>query len=213
MNLRTLTILLLIFSAFFYSSCNKPTGSVAPSGTSNTGSSTSDKIVFINIDTLLSKYNLYLDKKTDLEAQSKVAEKSLAGKLEAFKRRAAIFQQEIAEIQQKANTIAPVELKRIEERYGRQQQDLLREEESLMKQRDNAALDLDKQLQATQKDLQNKIDDFLSKVAEEKGYDLVLMKGSTGSVMYGRKTIDITDDTVKRLNEEYAAAKPATEKK
>ena len=71
------------------------------------------KIVFVNIDTLLSRYNLYIDKKADLEAQSKVAEKSLAGKLEAFRRRAAQFQQEIAAIQQKANTIAPVELKRI----------------------------------------------------------------------------------------------------
>jgi outer membrane protein len=182
---------------------SESTGTV-PASNSN---ALTDKIVYVDIDTLLAKYNLYLDKKADLEEQSKIAEKSLAGKIEAYRRRAAKFQQEIAEIQQKANTIAPVELKKIEERYGRQQQDLLKEEESLMKQRDNAALDLDKQLQATQKDLQDKIDDFLAKVAEEKGYDLVLMKGSTGSVMYGRKTLNITDDTVKRLNEEYAASK------
>lgn len=37
-----------------------------------------------------------------------------------------------------------------------------------MKQRDNAALDLDKKLQETQKDLQKKIDDYLAKIAEEK---------------------------------------------
>jgi outer membrane protein len=187
---------------------------VTPATNDNAAASAANpKIVFVNIDTLLSRYNLYIDKKADLEAQSKVAEKSLAGKLEAFRRRAAQFQQEIAAIQQKANTIAPVELKRMEERYARQQQDLMKEEESLLKQRDNAALDLDKQLQETQKDLQSKIDDFLSKVADEKGYDLVLMKGSAGSVMYGRNTIDITEDTVKRLNEEYAANKPKEEKK
>ena len=130
---------------------NKP---VTPAANDNAGASSANpKIVFVNIDTLLSRYNLYIDKKADLEAQSKVAEKSLAGKLEAFRRRAAQFQQEIAAIQQKANTIAPVELKRMEERYARQQQDLMKEEESLLKQRDNAALDLDKQLQETQKDL------------------------------------------------------------
>ncbi len=212
MTLRPLFIFLITISGFFCLSCKKPSAGETKVSVSS-DSSSSYKIVYINIDTLLSRYNLYVDKKTDLEAQSKVAEKSLAGKLEAFRRRAATFQQEIAEIQQKANTIAPVELKRIEERYGRQQQDLLREEESLMKQRDNAAMDLDKQLQITQKDLQSKIDDFLSKVAEEKGYDLVLMKGSTGSVMYGRKTIDITEDTVKRLNDEYAASKTVPEKK
>ncbi len=43
-----------------------------------------DKIVYIDIDTLLNKYNLYLDKKSELEGQSKTAEKALAGKIEAF---------------------------------------------------------------------------------------------------------------------------------
>ncbi|MBK8515779.1 MAG: OmpH family outer membrane protein [Saprospiraceae bacterium] len=212
MNFKSKIVSSSFVLCLFYISCNKPSEQANKVVAAAEGE-TSVKIVYINIDTLLSKYNLYLDKKSDLEAQSKVAEKSLAGKLEAFRKRAAKFQQDVAEIQQKANTIAPVELKKIEERYGRQQQDLVREEESLMKQRDNSALDLDKQLQATQKDLQEKIDVFLSKVADEKGYDLVLMKGSTGSVMYGRNTIDITDDTVKRLNEEYASSKAAPEKK
>lgn len=172
----------------------------------------SDRIVYIDIDTLLAKYQLYVDKKTELEGQSKTAEKALAGKIEAFQKRLARFQQEVAEIQQKANTIAPVELKKMEEKYAQQQQNLAREEEALMKQRDNAALDLDKQLQVTQKDLQDKIDEFLAKIADEKGFDFVLMKGSTGSVMYGRPTLDITNETVNRLNEEYQKAKSATQK-
>jgi len=150
-----------------------------------------------------------VDKKAELEGESKTAEKALAGKIEAFRKRSAKFQQEVMEIQQKANTIAPIELKKMEEKYALQQQNLANEEEALMKQRDNAAMDLDKKLQETQKDLQNKIDDFLDKVAAEKGYDLVLMKGSTGSVMFGKNTLDITEDTVTRLNEEYAAVKGA----
>jgi Skp family chaperone for outer membrane proteins len=81
-----------------------------------------------------------------------------------------------------------------------------------MKQRDNAAMDLDKQLQATQKNLQEKIDVFLDKIAEEKGYDLVLMKGSSGSVMYGRDKLDITQETVTRLNEEYSSTKKVDDK-
>ena len=95
----------------------------------------------------------------------------------------------------------------MEEKFGQQQQNLAKEEESLMKQRDNAAIELEGKLLETQKDLQKKIDDYLDKLAEEKGYDLVLMKGSTGSVMYGKATLDITEETVKRLNEEYEATK------
>jgi len=76
-----------------------------------------------------------------------------------------------------------------------------------MKQRDNAAMELDKKLQETQKDLQDKIDDYLAKIAEEKGYDFVLMRGAGGSVMFGRKALDITQETLRVLNEEYAATK------
>lgn len=201
-NLFNIIVLASVCGLLFTSCNEKP----APAVT-EVSAPKSEKIVFINIDTLLGQYNLYLDKKTELEDQSKTAEKALAGKIEAFQRRLAKFQQEIVDIQQKANTIAPIELKKMEEKYAQQQQNLAKEEESLMKQRDNAALDLDKKLQETQKDLQDKIDIYLDKIAEEKGYDLVLMKGTTGSVMYGRKTLDITAETVKTLNEEYAATK------
>ncbi len=212
MNILLKSIGFFTLSTLLFVACNKSGQTATTASDSTATTPMSDKIVFIDIDTLLSKYNLYLDKKSELEAQSKTAEKALSGKIEAFQRRLAKFQQEVAEIQQKANTIAPIELKKMEEKYAQQQQNLAKEEESLMKQRDNAAMDLDKQLQATQKNLQEKIDVFLDKIAEEKGYDLVLMKGSSGSVMYGRATLDITQETVTRLNEEYGATKKETEK-
>ncbi|MBK8626844.1 MAG: OmpH family outer membrane protein [Saprospiraceae bacterium] len=191
---------------FFMASCNKPASTDA-APVSNDVKSSGDKIVYIDIDTLISKYDLYVDKKTELEAQSKTAESALAGKIEAFQKRVGKFQQELAQIQQNAANIAPVDLKKMEEKYGQQQQNLAKEEEALMKQRDNAAMDLDKKLQETQKDLQTKIDAYLDKIAEEKGYDFVLMKGAGGSVMFGRKTLDITESTLKQLNDEYAAGK------
>jgi outer membrane protein len=163
--------------------------------------------VYIDIDSLISKYDLYKERKTELEGQSKTAEQALAGKIEAFQRRVGKFQQELAQIQQNANNIAPVELRKIEEKYGMQQQNLAREEESLMKQRDNAAMDLEKKLQETQKDIQKKIDEYLVKIAEEKGYDYVLMKGAGGSVMFGKSSLDITNETITKLNEEYASSK------
>ena len=94
-----------------------------------------------------------------------------------------------------------------EEKYGQQQQNLAKEEEALMKQRDNAAMDLEKKLGETQKDLQKKIDEYLVKIAEEKGYDFVLMKGAGGGVMFGRKALDITEATLNQLNADYDASK------
>lgn len=197
---------IVLWAGFSFLACNKPaqTSSAAPTSTTSTGG---DKIVYIDIDTLISKYDLYVDKKAALEAQSKTAEAALAGKIEAFQKRVGKLQQDFGQAQQNAANIAPIELKKLEEKFQQQQMNLAKEEESLMKQRDNAAMELDKKLQETQKDLQDKIDDYLAKIAEEKGYDFVLMRGAGGSVMFGRKALDITQETLRVLNEEYAATK------
>ncbi len=197
---------LLIFSGILFVSCNKPTQAV-PQGNTENSSVKEDRVVYINIDTLLIHYDLYKDRKASLETESKAAESSLGTKIEAFQRRVGKLQQEFAQAQQNAANIAPIELKKLEEKFMNQQQNLAKEEESLMKQRDNAAMDLEKKLQDLQQDLQNKIDDYLEKVAEEKGYDYVLLKGVGGSVMYGRKTLDITDETLSALNEAYKKEK------
>lgn len=199
-----LKVSIVLLAGFSFFACNKPaqTPAAEPTSTEKVGS---DKIVFIDIDTLISKYDLYVDKKAALEAQSKTAEAALAGKIEAFQKRVGKMQQEFGQAQQNAANIAPIELKKLEEKFQQQQMNLAKEEESLMKQRDNAAMELDKKLQETQKDLQDKIDVYLAKIAEEKGYDFVLMRGAGGSVMFGRKTLDITTETLRVLNEEYAA--------
>lgn len=206
-SLKYLFLMFIVLSIVFVS-CDKKAAAPAESGSVTTNSSnTESKIVHVDIDTLLSKYELYKDRKASLEAESKAAESSLGSKIEAFQNRVAKLQQEFAKAQQNASNIAPVELKKMEERFTQQQQNLAKEEESLMKQRDNAARDLDSKLQGLQKDLQDKIDQYLAKIADEKGYDYVLMKGVGGSVMYGRKTLDITQETLKALNEEYQNSK------
>jgi outer membrane protein len=206
MNRIVNSIIAIAFLSILISACNKPAATTSGE-TPESSTVGSDRIVYIDIDTLISKYNLYLDKKSELEAQSKAAEAALAGKIEAFQKRVGKFQQELGQIQQNAANIAPVDLKKMEEKYGQQQQNLAKEEEALMKQRENAAMDLESKLQVTQKDLQTKIDEYLDKIAEEKGYDFVLMKGAGGSVMFGKKSLDITEATLKQLNDEYAATK------
>ncbi|MBK6565729.1 MAG: OmpH family outer membrane protein [Saprospiraceae bacterium] len=199
-------VIIFIFSAstLLFNSCEKKdTVSVQTTKMDSTGLN----IVFIDLDTLLENYDLYLEKKGQLEEQSKSAEKALAGKIEAFQKRAQKFQAEVMEIQQKANTIAPVELKKLEEKFGKQQENLAKEEEALMKQRESVATELEKKLVDTQNDIQKNLDDYLAKIAEEKGYSLILKKGSLGGVMYGTPTLDITLETAKALNEEYKNTK------
>ncbi|MEY4903462.1 MAG: hypothetical protein RLZZ292_1277 [Bacteroidota bacterium] len=199
--MRKILLLSLVLLAF--SQCKK-NDAAAPLVNPTPVQTNGGKVVYVNIDTLLEKYNLYQDNKKQLEGDSKKAEQGISGKLESFQRRVADFQRKVYETQQRAQDIAPVELKRLETEFGEQQRKLSEEEASLGKQRDNAAVELDKKLQELQKNLKSKIDTYLEKISAERGYDYVLIKGSTGSVLYGNKALDITNETVLAINAEYA---------
>jgi outer membrane protein len=208
--MRSLSIFLffIALTTVTFTACNSnPSGTSAPAGKAEptTAETGNPKLVHIDIDTLLTYSDLYIAKKKEIEAQSKQEEKALAAKIEAFRTRAGRFQQDVAAIQQKANSLAPVELKKLEEQFAAKQANLAKEEEALYSQRDNAAMELEKKLRASQNDINKNIDEFLDKYSKEKGYEYILIKGSTGSIMYGKKEYDITRDVLKLLNEEYKA--------
>lgn len=165
------------------------------------------KIVYVNLDTLLEGYDLFQEQKKTLETQSTAAEKTISSKIEAFQKRLAKFQRDVYETQQRAQNIPPVELKALEEKFAAQQNNLATEEQSLMKQREEAAMALDKKLVELQAKLKSNIDNYLAKVAAEKGYDYVLIKGSAGGVLFGKEELDITKAAIQAINEEHKASK------
>jgi outer membrane protein len=179
-----------------------------PSVTFNPSQAAGGKIVFVNLDSLNEKYNLFKDAKTQLDADYKKAEAAFGGKMEGFQKRAADFQRRVVDIQQRANDIAPVELQKMEAQFGAEQKRLGEEEAALAKQRDAALGELEKKVQDLQKNSKAKVDAFLEKIAAERGYDYVMIKsGTQGGVLYGNKSLDITEEIVKALNDAYAAEK------
>lgn len=67
------------------------------------------------------------------------------------------------ETQQRAQDIAPVELKKLESAFAQEQQKLAAEEASLAKQKDEADL-LRKEIRDLQKDLKTKVDDYFERI-------------------------------------------------
>lgn len=50
----------------------------------------------------------------------------------------------------------------------------------------------------------NQVNSFVEKYAKEQGYDVVLGTTVSGSLLYGEKTMDITEEVLKVLNKEYS---------
>lgn len=188
-------------------SCKKQETPVSMPAASEVAAISGVKIVYVNLDSLLEGYDLYQEQKKTLEEQSTAAEKSIASKIEAFQKRLGKFQRDVYETQQRAQNIPPVELKALEQKFAAQQNNLATEEQSLLKQRDEAAMALDKKLNELQTKLKSNIDNYLAKVAAEKGYDYVLIKGSAGGVLFGKEELDITKAAVAAMNEEHKASK------
>lgn len=205
--MKKLSFLFLALSVLAIASCKKEEKAATMPSAGDVPAVGGVKIVYVNLDTLLEGYDLFQEQKKTLESQSSAAEKSIAAKIEAFQKRLAKFQRDVYETQQRAQTIPPVELKALEEKFAAQQNNLATEEQSLLKQREEAAMALDKKLVELQAKLKSNIDNYLAKVAAEKGYDYVLIKGSAGGVLFGREELDITKAATAAINEEHKASK------
>ena len=173
--------------------CNQNKTADKPAAATATGDS-KETIVYINSDSLLSKYDYAKDMNKRLEDKGKSSQSDLQAKGQAFQR-------EVADYQKNAATLAADQRQATEQRLQRKQQELQGYQQ-------NATAEF-QQSQATENTkLYDKIADFTKTYAKEKGYKLVLtFSKANPTVLYGDATLDVTADVVKRLNDAYAKDK------
>ena len=111
------------------------------------------------------------------------------------------MQREITEYQKNVNTLSADQRQTTEQRLGREQQDWQSRSQ-------NAAAEF-QNMQATEAGkVFDKLSDQVKSLAKEKGYKLVLSYSrSNPTVIYGDKSLDITTELLKRLNEAYTKDK------
>ncbi|MGJ1419316.1 OmpH family outer membrane protein [Sphingobacterium spiritivorum] len=179
-------------------SCNqnasKPTGSGDSTGAKTNSSSVSEKIVYINSDTLSEKYEYFKDIKLKMEAKVKKAQTDLQSKSQAFQR-------EVAEYQQKAASMSASERQATEEKLARKQDELGRLDQ-------NASASIQQDEATEFNNVYKTITEYLKKHATENGYTLVLTYSkSNPTVLYADSKLEITKEVVEALNKEYKATK------
>lgn len=158
--------------------------------TDSTAVANSEKIVYVNSDSLLTKYHYFTDLKTKLEAKSKTAQTDLASKQQAFQR-------EVAQYQQQANTLPADQRASTEERLARKQQELQTYTQ-------NAGAAIQNEQAAENEKLYDKVADYLKEYAKKKGYTMVLgySKGN-GTILFADESLDVTSEVIIGLNEAY----------
>lgn len=150
----------------------------------------SNKIVFVNSDSLLNNYDYFKNIRDKFEDKSKKAQADLTAKGNAFQR-------EVAQYQQQANGMSADQRAATEERLARKQQELAAYNQ-------NASNALASEQASENEKLYEKVAEFLKQYAKEKGYKMVLTysKGNP-NVLFADESLDVTKEVVSGLNEAY----------
>lgn len=143
--------------------------------------SENEKIVFVNQDSLLSKYEYYKDLRTKFEGKTKNAQADLQSKQQAYQR-------EVTQYQQGAGALSADQRKATEERLGRKGQELQAYQQ-------NAGGALQNEQAVETEKLYDKVAGYLKTYAKGKGYKMVLTfsKGNS-AILFADETLDVTTD-------------------
>jgi outer membrane protein len=166
-------------------STNKDTTSSAPAGS----------IAYINIDTVIFKFNMFTDRRNDLLSKQKSAEAELNAK-------ASQYQKNVQDYTEKANKglITRATAAQMEQALTQQQQELV----SL---RDKLQSNLVEEEQVMNRQILEYITKFLDENKTDYNYQYILGKSFGSVVLYGDNGLDITQKVLDALNLKYKSEK------
>ena len=157
--------------------------------------STAQAIAYINIDSVIFKFDMFLDKRNDLMSKQKSAEAELNSKGSAYEKGARDYQDKVNK-----GLITRATATQIEQSLVQQQQELV----SL---RDKLQSNLMEEEQVMNRQILEYITKFLEENRSDYNYQYILGKSFGSVVLYGDNTLDITKKVLDAINNKYKAEK------
>jgi outer membrane protein len=179
----------VLYFLFFSNKKNNDSSVTAPSNL---------KIAYIKSDTVLKYYDYFKEMRVIYEAKNKRLDSDLQN-------RAQSLQNDISSYQRNVGNLTIGQAKAIEEDLGKKQQNFRLFQQSVEQEVVNDQTKL-------MNDLYGKITDFLKKYAEGSGLEVVLKFDASSDVLFGTPGIDVSQDVIKGLNEDYKNTKPGAVK-
>lgn len=184
-----------VASLFIFAQCNSDktaqnteTPAVAVEGT------TQLKIVYVDLDSLMNKYNLAMDINKEMMRKEENIKMTLSKKADEMKKEQADF-----EYKYKNNVFATPE--RAQEEYNR----LVKKEQDILKLEQRLTLEFEQEGIAKNKALRDSISSFIKEYNATKGYDYILTRLGD-NLLYANETLNITQEIVDGLNSKYKTA-------
>lgn len=193
----TKAFVLVFFLVMVISSC-KNDGTTPTASTASTSETVADGpaaiagIAYVQMDSVINNYDMYHDKRTEFEKKAKDMEAELSAKVRSFQKEAADFQTKYEK-----GLMTRSEAEEMQQKLQRRQQDL---EETSGKMRQ----DLAEQEGVMGRQIQDALTAYIAKYNADKKYSLIL---SNATILYGTPAMNITQEVLKGMNEDYIASK------
>ncbi len=152
-------------------------------------------IVYVNVDSLLTKYDYFKDTQKVLESKRFQLENDLASKGKNLQNKVAFFQQRAATMTQEQGRATEASLQK--------------EQQDIIAFRDRAAQNLAAEEQTKNKQLYDQIFEYLKKENAQNKYEFVLGYTKGGGILFADQSNDQTSRILAGLNKEYGAKQTA----
>lgn len=157
---------------------------------------TPGSVVYIQMDSLVSQYDMFNDLKSELESKAQVIQDDLSKKGRAFERDYNDFQEKV---QKGLITRAQAEAT---------QQQLAARNKELQEFSQQKQMEMSEEEQVLFRKVMDALNKYLVKYNEDKKFAMIVnTSGSTNTVLQADSTLNITREVVNGLNEEYVATK------
>lgn len=172
---------------------SKTSGSAAKTTDSNVQLSSTFSAAWVNIDTLITNYDMYFDMQKELEESGLKSEAELSTKSKDFEKQATDFQDKVQK-----GLITRSQAQELQQVLGGKEQELYRL-------RDELRAKLAEEQQVKLRQIQQSINEYLADYNKDKGFHLILSNTFGGPLLYGHPNLDITQEVLKGLNEKYSS--------
>lgn len=152
-------------------------------------------IAFINLDTVIYKFDMFFDRREDLMAKQKTAEAELNSKGTQYEKNARDYQDKVNKGLITRATAAEME------------QALYQQQQELVTLRDKLQSNLIEEEQVMNRQIIEYITTYLEENKSEYNYQYILGKSFGSVVLYGDSGHDITAKVLDELNKKYQAEK------
>lgn len=196
--MKQLKVILSVAVAAIICACNATgnTSSQAANTAEAGATAAQGSIVYIQLDSLINQYDMFNDLRSELENKAQAIQDDLTKKGRSFESAAKDFQTKI-EKGLLTRSQAEEQQQRLAERQqnlqnlSQQKQYELAEEEAVMSRR-----------------VMDAVQTFLAKYNQEKGYAMIITSSAaTNTVIAANPALDITQDVLTGLNNEYIKSK------